>query len=98
GPAIGIIFNSTSGFGPWGATPVASLSGILQAVDLNGDGIDELLEQPVSPAAGVSVRAVVPGGTLGAPVQSWPDLTLVNGPGVEMVRDLDGDGDRDVLA
>jgi hypothetical protein len=94
---VGIAFNSQLGFAPAVATATPTATAALQAVDLNGDGADELLREAQAPAAGVGVHAVAAGAVLPA-TQSWPDLGLVGAPGPEAARDLDGDQDADVVA
>ena len=73
------------------------------AVDVNGDGIDEVLARTSSYTGPLSLHAVtyiggVYLGGLGPAIQSWPTSTLLLAdPGHQTIRDLDGDGDRDVL-
>ena len=66
-------------------------------VDVDGDGIDEILQGTYYPQA-LSVHPVGPGGTLLAATQSWTDLALSLSQYPALATDLDGDGDRDVVA
>ena len=99
GYSTAVILNSPTGF----LAPVTTVtpptmpgpSWAIVALDLDGDGIDELVEQAGS--AGLYVRKVNAAGNVGAPLQSWPDLALAQGTGRETARDLDGDGDRDLV-
>ena len=89
-----VFFGSASGFQTPVTTPSAIASAIV-AVDLNGDGIDELV---ASGGGGlVLVRSVGANGVLGPLTQSWLGLSMSQVPGPEVVRDLDGDGDRDLI-
>ena len=95
--AMTVQLGSASGFLSPVTTTFFAISITIQAVDLNADGIDEIVEQGGILYAGASVRPVTPFG-VGPPIQAFIDLTLIWGPGPRVVRDLDGDLDRDVLA
>jgi FG-GAP-like repeat len=95
-----IVLNSATGFlGPASATTLVFTR--IRAVDVNGDGVDEVLGQgwASNPWYGLSLHAVTSNPpVIGPAIQSWPTGSLLlAGPGHESVRDLDGDGDRDVL-
>ena len=99
GPQFVVIRGSPTGFLAPVTTASTASTNALIAVDLNGDGLDELVEDSGSFGTNVlNVRSVAPGGTVGSPTQSWPNLLLTPVPASEAARDLDGDGDRDVIA
>ena len=86
----GIIMNSPSGFLPPVVTPGLA-AGVMRAVDVTGDGMDELLVQsswygsqwyssgslPAWSLPGLSLHTITPGGTIGPAIQSWPTLSLL---------------------
>ena len=92
-----IVLNSGQGLVAGGTLNNVYFNAI-RAVDVNGDGVDEIVGQG-SGSSGLSLHGVssVPP-TVGPATQSWPGSSLLlPGPGHETIYDLDGDGDRDVV-
>jgi hypothetical protein len=93
-----VLLGSAAGFLPAVASPLPFLPSRLLAIDLNGDGKDELLS--CSGNAGlVDVHPVSNAGVIGAPTQQLNGIDISEElPNPGAVVDLDGDGDRDVPA
>ena len=99
-----ILLNSGQGLVAGGTLTNVYFTAI-RAVDMNGDGVDEIVGQGPG-YFGLSLHGVssVPP-TVGPAIQSWPTSSLLPGgaaydnpaPGYETVYDFDGDGDRDLL-
>jgi hypothetical protein len=91
----GFAFATTTPVAAYPTTPpysslITQLTGIA-AVDVDGDGSDELLVN--NAPFGLEVRPVAAGGSVGAPSRSYPNVFL--DPIEDSLRDLDGDGDVD---
>ena len=85
-----IITGSATGFAA-GGSAVNGLFNYLRTVDVNGDGIDEV----VAHGGGLTLHQVSGSPpALGPAIQSWPTSELLIGS----VHDLDADGDRDLFA
>ena len=98
GSVLKVVRNSGQGLVSGGALNNVSFDAI-RAIDVNGDGVDEIVAQGAN-SIGLSLHAVssVPP-AVGPAIQSWPaNSLLLQGPSHETVRDLDGDGDRDLVA
>jgi FG-GAP-like repeat len=96
GSTIELFLNSAGGFLPPVGTLVSQAVWRIAAVDLTGDGTDDLVVDTYY--GDVRVFLTGPGATLTPTTQSWFDLDLREPVAAELVLDLDGDGDRDVLA
>jgi FG-GAP-like repeat len=94
--SVSVFLGSAGGFLPPVVSPVLGFQ--IAALDVNGDGKDELLV--FSWLTGASLYSVTTSGTIGPPLQTWPSILSPMswlGPGSRWVRDLDGDQDRDVV-
>ena len=88
-----IITGSATGFAAGGSVS-NGLFNDLRTVDVNGDGLDEVVAHAVF-GGGLTLHQVSGSPpALGPAIQSWPTSGLL----IESARDLDGDGDRDLFA
>ena len=89
------------GFLPPVVTPGLA-AGVMRAVDVTGDGMDELLIQsswygsqsapPSLSGPGLSLHAITPGATIGPSIQSWPTSSLLAPGGAPPLYGAGGPG------
>ena len=91
---VWMIMNSPSGFTAVPPLVLGPSTNHVAAIDVDGDGTDELAVTTYD--VGLTLHSIARGDIVDPPIQSWPNARLAL-RAADNVRDLDGDGDRDLF-